>query len=44
VVFLERFGLLLMVTDAAANPQDNFPIADASERALASRLMAQLHL
>jgi hypothetical protein len=44
VVFLERFGLLLMVTDAAANPQDNLPIADASERALASRLMAQLHL
>jgi hypothetical protein len=44
VVFLERFGLLLTVTEAAANPQDNFPIADASERALASRLMAQLHL
>jgi hypothetical protein len=43
-IFLERFGLLLVVTNGAANPQDNFPVADAAERALAYRLMAQLHL
>lgn len=41
-VFLERFGVLLTVNDAAVNPTDNLSVADAAERQLAQRLMASL--
>jgi hypothetical protein len=42
-VFLERFGVLLTVNDAAAsNSYAGLPAADAAERALAQRLLAPL--
>lgn len=41
-VFLERFGVLLAVNDAAWNPTDNLPMANAAEQAIARQLMAQL--
>jgi hypothetical protein len=42
-IFLERFGVLLTVNDAAVNPTDNLPVADAAEQRLAQQLMAELH-
>jgi hypothetical protein len=41
-IFLQRFGVLLTVNDAARNPADNLPVADSTERDLAQRLVAQL--
>jgi hypothetical protein len=39
-IFLERFGVLMTVNDAAINPTDNLPVADAAEQQLARRLLA----
>ncbi|HEV7129646.1 MAG TPA: hypothetical protein VGN32_19590, partial [Ktedonobacterales bacterium] len=41
-IFLERFGLLLTVNDAARNPTDTLSAADPAEQLLAQRLLAQL--
>jgi hypothetical protein len=41
-IFLQRFGVLLTVNDAARNPVDNLPVADAAERRLAQHLLALL--
>ncbi|HZC79395.1 MAG TPA: hypothetical protein VE258_16695, partial [Ktedonobacterales bacterium] len=41
-VFLQRFGVLLTVNDAARNPVDNLPMADAAEQRVAQHLLALL--
>ncbi|HEX9055892.1 MAG TPA: hypothetical protein VF818_00030 [Ktedonobacterales bacterium] len=41
-VFLERFGVLLTVNDAARNPVDNLNVADATDQQLTQRLLSQL--
>jgi hypothetical protein len=41
-VFLERFGVLLTVNDAARNPVDNLNVADATDQQLAQQLLSQL--
>ena len=41
-IFLQRFGVLLTVNDAARNPVDNLPVADAAEQRLAQHLLALL--
>ncbi len=41
-LFLQRFGVLLAVNNAAQNPVDNLPMADATEQAIARQLMARL--
>ena len=41
-IFLERFGVLMTVNDAAINPTDNLPVADATEQHLARHLLAVL--
>jgi hypothetical protein len=41
-IFLQRFGVLLTVNDAARNPVDNLPVADAAEQRLAQHLFALL--
>src|SRR5262249_37735284 len=37
-LFLQRFGVLMTVNDAAQNPVDGLPVADAAERTLAQQL------
>jgi hypothetical protein len=43
-VFLERFGVLLAVNQAANGPGANLPMADAPEESLAHHLAAQVQL
>lgn len=42
--FLERYGVLLTVNGQAVNAQDELPMANAEEQALARQLMAPLQL
>ncbi|MGH2515391.1 MAG: hypothetical protein ACRDHP_07025 [Ktedonobacterales bacterium] len=41
-LFLERFGVLLTVNDAAVNAVDNRPASDPAEVQLAQHLASQL--
>lgn len=40
-LFLQRFGVLLTVNDAARNPTDNLPVASPADQDLAHRLLSQ---
>lgn len=42
-LFLQRFGVLITVNEAARSSVDNLPVADSTERALAQRLLNPPH-